>query len=111
MTRHFHDLDLDINLDETLRERVDVNETRVTSASETPEFGDQTNVSLRDWLVGIGTDDAAGNGTEETDTGSEGVDWGDVLAGGDDLRGWRLTHRTIPAMALYFGLALKLLRI
>ena len=51
-----------------------MDQTRVTSSCEFPELGDQTNVALRDWLVWVGTDDTARNGTTETDAGAESID-------------------------------------
>ena len=76
---HLDDLDLDIDLNEALGERIDENETRVNGASELAELGDQADVSLRYWLVRVRADDAAGNGTEETDARSKRVDWKIVL--------------------------------
>ncbi len=51
-----------------------MHETWVNGASEFAELSDQTNVALGDWFVGIGADDAAGYGTEETNARSKGVD-------------------------------------
>lgn len=56
-----------------------MNQTRIHCACEFSEFGDKTNISLRHRLVGIGADDAARNGTTETDAGTKGVDC-DMLA-------------------------------
>lgn len=67
LSRNFNNLDLDIDLDETLRERVDVDETWVDGAREATELGDETDITLVDGLVGVGTDDAARNGTTSTD--------------------------------------------
>jgi hypothetical protein len=44
-----------------------VDKTRVDGAGEATELGDESNIALRDGLVGVGADDAAGNGAEETD--------------------------------------------
>lgn len=69
-----NDLDLDIHLDQLLRQWVDLHETRVHCAIEAAEFGDQPDVTLADWLVGVGAKDAEGDGAAETDAGTEGVD-------------------------------------
>jgi hypothetical protein len=61
-----NDLNLDIDLDKTFTERVDLDETGINSAIESTEFGDETDVTLRDRFVGVGTDDAAGNGTHSS---------------------------------------------
>jgi hypothetical protein len=74
LTRHFDDLDLNIDLDEALGKRVDLDETGVDSTREAAELGDQTNVALRDRLVGVGADDAARNGTAEADRVTKRVD-------------------------------------
>lgn len=50
---NFHNLNLDIDLDEALGERVDLDETWVNGAVETTELGDETNVALRDRLVWV----------------------------------------------------------
>ena len=68
LSGHFDDLDLDIDLDKSFRQRVDVNKTWVDGASELSELGDQTDVSLRHRFVWIGADDAAGDGAAEADT-------------------------------------------
>ena len=67
LLRHLDDLDLDVYLDEFLGQRVDLDETRVDGAVEAAEFGDETDVALGDWLVGVRADDAAGDGAAETD--------------------------------------------
>ena len=74
LARYFDNLDLDVDLDQALRERVDSDQTGVDSASESTESRDETDVSLADWFVWVGTDHAAWNGTEETDAGSQRVD-------------------------------------
>ena len=74
LARDLNDLDLDIDLNEALGERIDLDETRVDGTRKATEFGDETNVTLRDRLVGIGADDAAGNGSAETNALTEIVD-------------------------------------
>lgn len=76
---HLDDLDLDIDLDEALGERVDLHETWVDGAVKTPEFGDEADVALGDGLVGIGTADAAGDGAESADAGAKTVDCNEDL--------------------------------
>lgn len=77
---HLDNLNLDIDLDERLRERVDLDETRVHSSCETSEFGDETDISLGDGLVWVGADDAARNRSQVTDDGAERVDHASVPA-------------------------------
>lgn len=60
-------LDLDVDLDKVLGEGVNINETRIDSAGESTELGDETNVSLANWLVWVGAYDAAWNSAECTD--------------------------------------------
>ena len=67
-------LDLDIDLDQSLRERIDLDETRVNGANKATEFGDQADVSLRNRLVGIWANHAARDGSKETNAGTERID-------------------------------------
>jgi hypothetical protein len=62
-----NDLNLDIDLNKTFTERVDLDETGINSTIESTEFRDETDVALRDRFVGVRTDDAAGNGTHSSD--------------------------------------------
>jgi hypothetical protein len=95
LLRHFDNLDLDVDLNERFRERVDLDETWVDGASETTELGDETNISLLDRLVWVWAAETARNGTESTDGRAESVD-----------------HATIPASARsIFGVGLDDLRI
>lgn len=79
-------LDLDVDLDQALGQRVDLDETRVNGAVETAEFGDETNISLIDTLVGVRADDATGNGSHGTDDSAKGIDHLSVPAGRIGLR-------------------------
>jgi len=63
-----NNLNLDIDLDETFTKGVDLDETGINSAIESTEFGDQANITLRDGFVGVRTDDAAGDGTQGSNT-------------------------------------------
>jgi hypothetical protein len=74
LARHLDDLDLDVDLDEALGKRVDLDETGVDSTRKAAELGDQTDVALRDRLVGVGADDAARNGSAEADPVTKSVD-------------------------------------
>ena len=56
---HFDELDLNVDLDQTLRKRVDLDETRVDGASEAAEPGDETDITLVDWLVWVRAADTA----------------------------------------------------
>lgn len=71
---HLDDLDLDVHLDEFLREWVDLDKTRVDSPVEAAEFGDEADVALVDGLVGVGTNDAAGDRTAEAHPATQGID-------------------------------------
>jgi hypothetical protein len=61
-----NDLDLNIDLDKTFTERVDLDETGINSAIESTEFGDETDITLRDRFVGVRTDDAARDGAHSS---------------------------------------------
>ena len=63
---HTNNLNLDIDLNKTFTERVDLNETGINSAIESTEFGDQTNITLRDRFVWVRTTDAAGEGAHSS---------------------------------------------
>jgi len=67
-------LDLDVHLDEPLGKRVDLDKTRIDRTVKATELGDQTDVSLVDWLVRVRAYDTAWDGTAETDAATEVVD-------------------------------------
>ena len=71
---HTNNLNLDIDLNKTFTERVDLDETRINSTIESTEFGDQTNVTLRNRLVWVGAADAARKSTHSSDAGTKSVD-------------------------------------
>jgi hypothetical protein len=82
---NFDNLDLDINLDKLLGERVDVDKTRVDSAGKSTELSYQANVSLVHGLVRVRAADAAGNSTKGTDDSSKSIDLSGVsCVSGDD---------------------------
>lgn len=73
---HLDDLNLDVYLVEALRERVDLDQTRVDGLVELAELGDKTHVALGYLLVGIGAAKAARNSTECSDTSAQSVNYG-----------------------------------
>ncbi len=72
--QHTDNLDFDIDLDELLGERVNLDETRIDSTVESAKLCDQADVALADGAVRIGAADAAGNGTEASDDRTQCVD-------------------------------------
>jgi len=91
---HTNNLNLDIDLDETLGERVDLDKTWIDCAIETTKFGDETDITLRNGLVRVGTEDTAWNSTHGSNARTQGVD-----------------HASIPAMSSLVAFASKCLRI
>ena len=75
-SRHTNYLDLDINLNETLGQRIDLDKTRVNSAVKSPKLGHKPDIALRNGLVWIRADDAARNSSAETDTCAKRVNYG-----------------------------------
>ena len=71
---HLDDLDLDVDLDEFFRERVDLDQTGVDGAIEATKLGDQADISLRHWFVGVGANNTAGNCAAETDHCTQRID-------------------------------------
>ncbi len=106
---HTHNLDLDIDLDETFAERVDLDEAGIDGAIESTELGDQAHVTLRHRLVRVRTADAAGEGAHGSNARSQSVDCARrpsvSLApwGGD--RVMLLTHASVPAMVALVALS------
>ncbi len=72
--RHTDYLDLHVDLDKFFRQRIYLYKSRVDRAVEATEFGDQTDISLADWLVWVGADNAAWDSTAATNEGTEGID-------------------------------------
>lgn len=68
------ELDLDVDLNKPLRQGVDLHKTRIHCAVKAAEFGDQTNLSLKDCFVCIGADNAARNSATGADNNSKVVD-------------------------------------
>lgn len=48
LQKHTNYLDLDVDLDQLLRQRIDADKTGVNCAVEATKLGDETNVSLMD---------------------------------------------------------------
>lgn len=69
----FNDLNLDIDLDNALRQRINFDQAWVNSLVEAAKFGDEADVALVDILVRVGAADATWNGAESTDEGSQTV--------------------------------------
>ena len=65
-----NNLNLDIDLDKTFTEWVDLDKTRINSSVESTKFGNQTNITLRDRFVGIRTYHAAGNSSHSSNAGA-----------------------------------------
>lgn len=83
----FNDLNLDVDLDNTLRQGVDLDQAGIDSLVETAEFGDEANVALIDILVRIGAANAARDGAKGTDNGTQAVDCDEVSLA-DDMMLW-----------------------
>ena len=78
--RDLCNLDLNVDLGETLGEGVDLDETRVDGLVEAAKLGDETDVALVDMLVRVGAEDAAWDGTHCTDASANGIDHGAIPA-------------------------------
>ena len=72
---YLHDLNLNIDLNKTLRERIDLDKTWVDCAVEATKLGDKTNITLVNRLVRVGANNATRNSTAETDEGTEIADY------------------------------------
>lgn len=72
---HLDDLDLDVDLDQALREGVNLDQARVDGLIELAKLGDESDISLVYVLVRIRADDAAWEGAQGTDTSAERVDY------------------------------------
>lgn len=55
-------LDLDVDLDQALTQRIDLHQAGIDCAIETAEFRDQADIALRDGLIWVRTAKAAWNG-------------------------------------------------
>ena len=67
-------LNLDIDLDQALAERIDFDQARVDCLVELSKFGHQTNVTLVDILEWVGAADTARNGSHGSNNSAEAVD-------------------------------------
>lgn len=75
-----NNLDLDVDLNQVLRERVDLDETGVDGARETAKLGDKSYITLADGLIRVGTAETARNGTESSNARPKAVDHGPIPA-------------------------------
>lgn len=73
-----NDLDLDIDLDDALRQRVDFDQAWIDSLVEAAKLGDEADVTLVDVLVWVGAANATWDGAESTNKGSQAVDCKEV---------------------------------
>jgi len=71
---HLDDLDLDIDLNERLAERVDLDEAGVDCLVEFAELGDEADISLPYALVGVRAAYAAWNRAEGSNNSTDAVD-------------------------------------
>lgn len=83
------DLNLHVDLNQVLGERVDLHKTGIHSSGETAEPRNKTNVTLGHWLVWIRAAEAEWNGSQVTNAATEGVD-----------------HASVPPMLGIFGVGL-----
>lgn len=71
----FDNLDLDIDLDQALRQGVDLDQTGVDCLVEFAELRDEADITLANVLVRVGAADAARNGARGSHAGTKSVDW------------------------------------
>ena len=71
---HTNYLNFDVHLDQLLRERIDLDKTRIHGTVKATKFGDKTNIALVDRSIWIWTDNTAWNRAECSNAGSEGID-------------------------------------
>lgn len=71
---HFSDLNLDVDGGQVLAERVDLDEAGVDGTLETSEFGDEADLALVNGLEGVGAAETAGDGAQEANGLTQGVD-------------------------------------
>lgn len=70
LLRDFNNLNLDVDLDDALREGVDLDETGVDGLVEAAKLGDETDVALVDVLIRVGAADTARNGSQGSNAGA-----------------------------------------
>lgn len=66
-------LNLDIDLDDLLAEGVNVDQAGVDGLVELSKLGDETDVALVDFLVGVGAEDAARDGAQRSDGNAKSI--------------------------------------
>lgn len=74
LLRDLDDLNLDIDLDQALGERVDLDQAGIDGLVEFAELGDQADIALVHVLVRVGTKDAAWNGAQGSNASAKAVD-------------------------------------
>lgn len=70
---HTNNLNFDIDLDESLTERVDLDKTGIDGLVEFSELGDQTNISLVHLLVRVRATYDAGKGSKSARAGTKSI--------------------------------------
>ena len=70
-----NDLNLDIDLNESFAEGVDLDKSRIDSTIESSKLGDQSNVSLGDWLVWVGAEDTTWDSAHSSNARTESIDY------------------------------------
>lgn len=83
---HLDDLDLDVDLDQALAQRVDLDEARIDRLVELAELGHQADVALVHLLVRVREAEAARDGAERPDDLADAVD----LPGASACGPWRV---------------------
>jgi hypothetical protein len=66
-------LNLDVDLDDPLAERVNVDQAGVDGLVELSKLGDETDVALVDFLEGVGADDTARDGAHGSDDNTKSI--------------------------------------
>ena len=77
---HTNNLDFHINLDELLRQWIDLDKTRVDCAVEPSELRDQAHITLTDRPVRVGAADAAWNSAKSSNNRTKSIDCAERLA-------------------------------
>lgn len=71
---HTNNLNLDVNLDEALAKRIDLDKARVDGTSEATKLGNEPDITLLDRLVGVRANNTARNSTKSPDASSNRID-------------------------------------
>lgn len=106
LLRDFCNLNLHVDGDEILAERVDADKTWVNGLVELAKLGDKTDVALLDTLERVGADDATRDGATGSYAGPESIGYGGgqyLLHLTDDDRKSKCTHSAVPALGVGIG--------